>query len=177
VESKKEKMTMRTTVKRILTLTLAAPLMLTPIARVRVFGQHDDGSQDLKLQGVWDVTLRFPVCNATCTCPGGVPNIPIPSLNTFQKDNTLQVALGGSLFAGPGQGSWERLGYNHFKARFKFFVFNASGIRVASEEVTKSINFTSPDAFQSSSTYDFFNAAGTLTAQSCPINETATRFE
>jgi hypothetical protein len=45
------------------------------------------GADDSKLKGTWDVTLRFP--KETCdtpecgTCPGGQPDIPIPTLNTF----------------------------------------------------------------------------------------------
>jgi hypothetical protein len=47
------------------------------------------GADDSKLKGTWDVTLRFP--KETCdrpecgTCPGGQPDIPIPTLNTFLK--------------------------------------------------------------------------------------------
>ena|SRR5436190_1645830 len=157
-------------------LALAVILMLTPV--LSVFGQHDsEEAHDLKLQGTWNVTLKFPLCNAICGCPGGVPNIPIPALNTYSKDGALLVALGGSLFAGPGHGSWERIGYNSFKARFKFFVFNANGIRIGSEEITKAIGFTGPDALVATSTFDFFDATGNMTAHGCPINETATRFE
>ena len=135
-----------------------------------------DDNREQKLQGTWNVTLRFPECSAVCPCPGGVPNIPIASLNTFQKDGTLLAAL-GSLFAGAGHGSWERIGHNHFRARFKFFLFNANGIRTGSEEVTKDIRFTGPDAFEAISTFDLFDLAGNMTSQGCIINETATRFE
>jgi hypothetical protein len=169
---------MRMTLIAISSLTVAVILMLTPVGPIPAFGEHDDQDKgDSKLQGTWNVTLKFPVCNAVCTCPGGTPNIPIPALNTYLKDSTLLVALGGSLFAGPGQGSWERITHNNFKARFKFFLFNATGARVGSEEVTKTIGLTGSDAFQATSTFDFFDAAGNLTAHACPINETGTRFE
>ena len=89
---------MRMTLKAMFVATLALILMQMAFRPVALFGKHDgNGAQDLKLQGVWNVTLRFPVCNAFCTCPGGVPNIPIPSLNTYLKDRSLLVALGGSL--------------------------------------------------------------------------------
>ena len=102
---------MRMTLKAMLVATLAVILMQMAFRPVALLGKHDgEGAQDLKLQGPWNVTLRFPVCNALCTCPGGVPNIPIQSSNTC-------------LFAGPGHGSWERISYNNFKARFKFFLF------------------------------------------------------
>lgn len=169
---------MGTTLKAIFGLTLAVILMVTPVARVPVFGQHDsDDAKDLKLQGTWNVTLRFPVCNVFCTCPGGVPNIPIPALNTYLKDSTLLFASGGSLLAGPGHGSWKRIGYNNFKASFKFFLFNADGSRRGSEEITKAIRLTGPDAFEAVSSFDLFDAAGNITAHGCPINETGTRFE
>jgi len=136
----------------------------------------DNHAQDSRLAGTWNVTLRFPECNAICTCPGGVPNIPISTLNTYLKDGSLLVALGG-LFAGPGHGSWERIDHNHFVARFKFFLFNANGVRIRSEEVTKDIRLTGPDTFEATSTFDLFDAAGNMTSQGCIINETATRFE
>jgi hypothetical protein len=135
-----------------------------------------EGAQAAKLQGTWNVTLRFPTCNVTCTCPGGVPNIPIPSLNTYLKDDTMLVALGGSLFAGPGYGSWERIDRNEVNARFKFFLFNPNGMLRGSEEVRKNILLTGPDTFEATSTFDVFDTAGNITAQGCTINETATRF-
>jgi hypothetical protein len=140
-------------------------------------GGSGEGAQHSKLQGTWNVTLRFPVCSATCGCPGGVPNIPIPTLNTYLKDDTMLVALGGSLFSGPGHGSWERIDHNQFSARFKFFLFNPAGMLRGSEEVRKNILLTGPDTFEATSTFDVFDTAGNITAQGCIINETATRFE
>jgi hypothetical protein len=43
--------------------------------------------------------------------------------------------------------------------------------------VTKDVRLTGPDTFEATSTYDLFDAAGTVVAQGCIINETATRFE
>ena len=111
-------------------------------------GGSSEGAQDSKLRGTWNVTLRFPVCSATCGCPGGVPNIPIPTLNTYLKDETMLVALGGSLFSGPGHGSWERIDDNQFNGHFKFFLFNAAGMLRGSEEVKKNILLTGPDTFE-----------------------------
>jgi hypothetical protein len=63
---------------------LAVVLVLMPVRSVPVFGQHDsERAQGLRLQGTWNVTLTFPVCNTLCPCPGGVPNIPHPQLNTL----------------------------------------------------------------------------------------------
>jgi hypothetical protein len=139
-------------------------------------GGSGEGAQDRKLQGTWNVTLRFPVCSASCPCPGGVPNIPIPSLNTYLKDGTMLVALGGSLFSGPGLGSWQHVDPNQFNARFKFFLFTPTGTLRGSEEVSKNILLTDPDTFEATSTFDLFDAAGNITAQGCLINEAATRF-
>jgi hypothetical protein len=169
---------MRTTLIALSCLTVAVIFTLAPVGPLPALGETEDhGNRDSKLQGTWNVILKFPVCNAVCTCPGGTPNIPVPALNTYLKDNMLLVSHGGSLFAGPGQGSWDRITHNQYKARFKFFLFNASGARVGSEEVTKTIGLTGPDAFQATSSFDFFDAAGNLTAHACPINETGTRFE
>ena len=63
-------------------------------------------------------------------------------------------------------------------ARFKFLIFDlTTGRRTGSEELTKDIRLTGPDRFEATTTYDFFDAAGNMTAQGCIINETATRFE
>ncbi len=156
---------------------MTTSLWIGTSARSTQKNDKDERAEDKKLPGTWNVTLRFPTCTVTCTCPGGVPNVPIPSLNTYLKDETLLVSLGGSLFAGPGYGSWERSEHNHFSARFKFFLFTPTGMLRGSEEVTKDIRVTGPDAFEATSTFVVFDPAGNITAQGCIINETATRFE
>jgi hypothetical protein len=149
------------------------------------------GADDNKLEGTWDVTLQFPeeTCDR-CGCPGNTPDIPLPTLNTFLKGGGM-LWSGSALTVGPGQGSWERLGRNHYMARFKFFIFaltidsNSGSIiarRTGSEELTKDIRLTDPDelgrdTFEATTTFDLFDVAGTMTAQGCIINETATRFE
>ncbi len=137
------------------------------------------GADDSKLEGTWDVTLRFPAssCNSACNCPVGQPNIPLPTLNTFLKDGGM-LWSGTALVGGPGQGGWERLGHDQFMARFKFFIFDlATGRRTGTSELTKNMRLTGPDTFEATTTYDLFDAAGSMTAQGCIINETATRFE
>jgi hypothetical protein len=130
-----------------------------------------------KLAGTWNVTVRFPVCDAICTCPGGVPNIPIPGLHQYQQHGAL-LEIGSSVFRGPGVGSWERVGDKHFVARYKFFLFSPTNLScIGSEEVTNDIRLTGPDAFEATATFDLFDAAGNMTAQGCLINGTATRFE
>lgn len=138
---------------------------------------------DSTLEGTWDVTLRFPAssCHNACNCPVGQPNIPLPTLNTFLKHGGM-LWSGSALFVGPGQGEWERLGHahghDHFMARFKFFTFDSSTLRrTGSEELTKDIRLTGPDTFEATTTYELFDTAGTMTAQGCIINETATRFK
>jgi hypothetical protein len=71
------------------------------------------GADNRKLEGTWNVTLRFPqeTCDRPeCACPGGMPNIPIPTLNTFLKGGGMVWSGGGNLFVGPGQGFWGALG-------------------------------------------------------------------
>lgn len=85
------------------------------------------------------------------------------------------VWSGGSLFVGPRQGFWERLGHNDFMARFQFLVFNPDGSRRAREVLTKEISLTSSHTFEATTTYDYITAAGT--GEGCIINETAERFE
>ena len=73
---------------------------------------------------------------------------------------------------------WERFERNHYVARFKFFIFDpATGFRMGSEELTKDIRLTGPDTYEATTIYDLFDAAGNMTAQGCPINESAMRFE
>ena len=157
-------------------------LALAVLCTLLVSSVGADGSQ---LAGTWDVTLQFPeeTC-VRCGCPGNTPDIPLLTLNTFLKGGGL-LWSGSALTVGPGQGSWERLGDNHYMARFKFFIFaltidsNSGAVianRTGSEELTKDIRLTDPDTFEATTTFDLFNAAGTMTAQGCIINETATRF-
>jgi len=158
-------------------MTLAVMLTML-VGQGLVFG-HDDGdrTEPRKLEGTWNVILNFPedTCKPECNCPPS--NIKIPTLNTFVKHGGM-LWSGGSLVVGPGQGSWERLGHNHFIARFKFFIFNlTTGSRTGSEELTKDIRLTGPDTFEATTTFDLFDVAGNQTATGCLINETATRFE
>jgi hypothetical protein len=129
------------------------------------------------LSGVWNVTLRFPTCSALCSCPGGVPNIPIPAVQSYLPHGALAEVPGGTGLRGPALGSWERTHGHSYHARYKFFIFNADGTRRSSEEITSDIDLTAPDAFEATATFDLFDATGTLIAQGCPINATATRFE
>ena len=114
--------------------------------------------QPSKLVGTWNVTLMFPDCTAICTCPGGMPNIPIPALHQYQQHGAL-LEVGSSVFRGPGVGSWERFGQHQFVARFKFFLFNPDFSRRGSEEVTNDIRLTGPDKFKATATFDLFDAA------------------
>jgi hypothetical protein len=130
-----------------------------------------------RLVGTWNVTLKFPTCSATCPCPGGVPNIPVPALHSYQAHGSFVEIAGGTLLRGPGAGSWKRTEDQKFEVRFKFFLFNPDGTRRGSEEVTNEIELTGPDSFEASATFDLFDATGTVIGQGCAINETATRFE
>jgi hypothetical protein len=160
-------------------MTLAVLLTLL-VGQDLVFGHDDDCREPSKLEGTWDVTLRFPkdTCNnpACGGCPGGRPEIPIPNLNTFLKGGGM-VWSGGSLYVGPGQGFWECLGHNHFIARFKFLLFNPDGSRRGSEELTKEIRLKSSERFEATTTFDFLDTAGNAIGRGCKINETAERFE
>jgi hypothetical protein len=161
---------------------IALAAMLTLLVGQRpVVGQDDRGEGERRiLAGTWNVTLKFPDA-APCSGPGGVPNIPIPALQTYLKGGSILEVPGGFLFRGPGVGSWEHaehLGHHQFVARFKFFLFNSDGSRRGSEVVTSHIDLTGPNAFEAKATFDLFDAAGNPTAaQGCHINETATRFE
>ena len=160
-------------------MTLAVMLTLL-VGQELVFG-HDDGDRTApsKLEGTWNVTLRFPDCSSQCPCPGNTPNIPIPALHMFLKHGSYLEVPGGSPLRGPGLGSWERIGHHQFEARFKFFLFNADNSRRGSEDVTSHIHLTGPDAFEATATFDLFDTTGNKTSpeEGCPITETATRFE
>jgi hypothetical protein len=138
---------------------------------------QDNNGEGRKLPGTWNVTLRFPDCTTLCPCPGGVPNIPIPALQTYLQDGSMLEVGGGSPLRGPGLGSWEHLGRYQFETRFKFFLFKPDGTRRGSEEVTSRIDVTGSNSFEANATFDLFDPAGNVISQGCPINETATRFE
>lgn len=159
-------------------LALAGAFTLL-VGQKAVSGQNaSDETEDAKLAGTWNVTLKFPDCTLTCPCPGGIPNIPIPALHTYLKGESLLEVPGGSLFRGPGVGTWEQLDDHDFAAHFKFFLFkfDGTGGPRGSEVVTSQIDLTGPDTFDAAATFDLFDTAGNMTAQGCPINETATRF-
>src|SRR5262245_19517389 len=129
-----------------------------------------DGS---KLEGTWDVILKWPeaTCARTaCNCPGGVPNIPITTLNTFLKGGGM-VWSATTFLVGPGQGAWQRIDHHQFEARFKFYIFDlATGFATLYEEVTQDIHLTGRDTYTGTMTYDLFNAAGDLLVQGCAVN-------
>src|SRR5437899_7280106 len=132
-------------------------------------GQGAVAGQDGGLAGTWNVTLRFPVCTAACSCPGGVPNIPIPALQTYLQHGSLLEVSGGSPLRGPGLGSWTHADDQGFAAHFKFFLFNPDGSRRGSEEVTTHIDLADPDAFEATAAFDLFDAAGNVISQGCGI--------
>jgi hypothetical protein len=152
---------------------IALAAVFTLLAGQRSVAWHED--EHSKLAGTWNVTLRFPDCTV-CPCPGNTPNIPIPALQSYFGDESIVEAGGGSLFRGPGLGSWERVGHREFAAHFKFFTFKPDGTRSGSEEVTSHINLTGHDTFDATASFDLFDPTGTMkTATGCAINETATR--
>jgi hypothetical protein len=129
-----------------------------------------------KLVGTWGVTLRFPVCSSACPCPGGVPNIPIPVLQTYSSDRTMTEVSGGTLFRSAALGSWEHARDQEYLARYAFFIFNADGTRRAKEVVTSQIQLQDQDAFEATASADLFAPDGTPLGTGCPINITGTRF-
>src|SRR5262245_61818823 len=100
-------------------------------------------ADDSQLEGTWDVILKWPkaTCDITaCHCPGGVPNIPITTLNTFLKGGGM-VWSTTVLFVGPGQGQGQSLGHNDFMDHFKFYIFDLStGFPIRYEDVTQDIH-------------------------------------
>jgi hypothetical protein len=129
------------------------------------------------LVGTWDVTLRFPICSATCQCPGGVPNIPIPALHTYSNGGTMEEMSGGSLFRSDALGSRQHVRDQEYSARYKFFVFNpATGARTLTEVVTSQIQLQGHDAFDATATFDLFAADGTPIPNTFQINITGMRF-
>ena len=154
-----------------------AVLLALLVGQAPVFGK-DDKEGKPKLVGTWNVTLMFPECTTACGCPGGVPNIPIPVLQTYLKHGAM-LEVGSIFLRSTGLGSWERIREGHFVARHKFFLINPDGSRRGSEEVTIDIRLTGSDAFEGHATFDLFGPDGAPIPGStgCIINSTATRFE
>jgi hypothetical protein len=138
------------------------------MAHAGAAGQKPESrSAGQKLVGTWDVVLRFPVCDMTCQCPGGVPNIPIPALHTYSSDGTMEEVSGGTLFRSDALGSW---------AHVRDQEYPATGARTLTEVVTSQIELQGRDAFEATATFDLFAADGSLIPQGCQINITGTRF-
>lgn len=156
-------------------VALVAMLMLLA-GETPARAQAGNKGEQTSLAGTWNVTLKFPECSSTCTCPGGVPNVPIPALQMYLQEGAMQEAGGGALFRGPGFGSWERVNDNEFVTHFKFFMFTTTGGPAGSEVVSSHITLTGRDTFEAVDTFDLFNTTGQFVAQ-CKRNETATRFE
>jgi hypothetical protein len=138
------------------------------------------GADERKLEGTWNITVRFDRCDASCPCPPGVTtDTPVPGLHQYLKHGALLDAPGGGLLRGPGLGSWERIGHNQFVARFTMFLFNPDFSRRGSNEATSHIHLTGPDAFEATVILDSFDATGNRTSpdEGCPVTLTATRFE
>jgi len=79
--------------------------------------------------------------------------IPIPALHTYSADESFLEVGAGSLFRGPGLGSWEHTGNHQFTARFKFFLFKPDGSPRGDEVVTNHIELTGPDTFEASANF------------------------
>ena len=142
-------------------------------------GADDRKGDDRKLEGTWDVILRFPeeTCNREeCNCIP--PEIPVRNVNTFLKHGSM-LWTGSNLRVGPGQGRWERLRHNRFEAHFKFTIFDLdTGFSTGVEDVTQTIHFTGRDTYEGTMTYDLLDPAGKIVAEDCNVNiESATRFE
>ena len=165
------------TLKRFSAVTVLFGGALAVLVAARPSAGQDDIGESRRLIGPWNVTLRFPTCSSQCPCPGGVPNIPIPALHTYHQDASLLEVGGGSLFRGPGLGSWEHAEGSQFTAHFKFFLFKPDGTPRGNEEVTNHINLTGQNTFDANATFDLFDAVGNMTGQGCPITETGTRLE
>jgi hypothetical protein len=163
--------------KRKILITAGLSLALLLCLSVTYTGATPPPPTGQKLVGTWNVTLRFPVCDATCQCPGGVANIPIPALHTYSSDGTMEEVSGGTLLRGDALGSWEHLRDQEYAARYKFFIFNPAGARILTEVVTSQIELQDRDSFAATATFDLFAADGVNPIpQSCIINITGTRF-
>ena len=82
-------------------MILAVMLMLL-VGQTPVFGNDDN--EGPKLVGTWNVTLKFPQCTTECPCPGGMPNIPIPALQTYLKHGAM-LEVGSTFLRSTGLNS------------------------------------------------------------------------
>ena len=85
--------------------------------------------------GVW--VLEVTLTNCATGAPVGVP--PFKAVNTFHEGGTMSEH--GSRF-GPatrnqGQGVWKQVGRNRFASRFLFQRFDANGLYIGTQEVSR----------------------------------------
>lgn len=133
-----------------------------------------------KLVGTWDVHLSLPVCSAACGCPPGVGvGTQVPALQTYSESGTMEEVYSGTLllFRSDALGSWEQLGDQQYRVRYKFFFFNSTtGENTGTEIVTSHVTLQGKDTFEAAATFDVFAADGTPVRTGCQLNITGTRF-
>ena len=72
-------------------------------------------------------------------------------------------------------GTWERIGPNEFLARISFFRFAPDGSYLGTQEGTRRIHLTSPNAYTAEGTAQQFDTGGNLVLSACD-RVTAARF-
>jgi hypothetical protein len=132
-----------------------------------------------KLVGTWDVVFRFPVCDQVCTCPGGVPNIPVPATQTYHGDSTMIEVGGGLLFRSAALGRWQHLSGHRFASTFRAFLFFPDGTRRGIQLARSEIYLYDNDTFEAAAASQQFLADGTPIpgAEACPIHVSGTRMQ
>jgi hypothetical protein len=116
-------------------------------------------------------------------CDTGDPlTPPFPSLLTFNEGGTMLdygISPGGSpALRSPGHGVWQRgLGWQDYSFSFTFYLYDASGVFIGSQEVTSALELgASGDEFTTHAGVEIFEADGNLIATFCAVTA-GTRFE
>ncbi len=130
-------------------------------------------SQGGRLEGTWRVQVSVKDCQT------GAVQRSFPALFAFAKGGTLTEATAGqppSLFT-PGFGVWRHTGGNTYSAVFEAFVFNPTGVWIATHRFTRVIDLDrGGDEFTDTIKLEILDTSGNLIAPGCG-SSTARRFE
>jgi hypothetical protein len=92
------------------------------------------------IEGVWLMDVTF--VNCATGAPVGVPTF--PAVNTFHDGGTMSEhgARLSPALRNSGQGVWKQTGRNRYTSRFLFQRFDANGLFIGTQEVTRKLTLS-----------------------------------
>jgi hypothetical protein len=122
-----------------------------------------------RIAGVWDSAVTITDCNGTILAN-------FRGLGLFSPDGSLEQTNNMPPTLGKfGLGRWHYLGQQHYNAAFEFFRFDATGVYLGTQYVSRDIQMApAGDSFTSAVTFISYDPNGVVVATGCGT-ETSTR--